>query len=235
MIVDVAKETTNQAESGRISIAKVVDQMNYIHNVTETIQYSISELANGSAEIGNIVELISSIAGQTNLLALNAAIEAARAGEAGRGFAVVAEEVRKLAEESNKSSQKITELVKKNQMDMENAVEASKSGAKSVQVGIEAVNSADEVFKSIVGSIENLSREFVVVSDSINKMADGSTTMLAAIEEIDKVSKSNADEAQSVSAATEEQSASMQEIASASQNLANLAGNLQVEVRKFKV
>lgn len=235
VIVDVAKETTNQAESGRTSIAKVVDQMNHIHNGTETIQHSISELAKGSAEIGNIVELISSIAGQTNLLALNAAIEAARAGEAGRGFAVVAEEVRKLAEESNRSSQKITELVKKNQLDMENAVEASKSGAESVQVGIAAVNSADEVFKSIVGSIENLSREFVVVSDSINKMADGSTTMLSAIQEIDKVSKSNADEAQSVSAATEEQSASMQEIASASQNLANLAGDLQAEIRKFKV
>ena len=235
MIVGVAKETTNQAESGRASIAKVVDQMNHIHNGTETIQYSIAELEKGSAEIGNIVELISSIAGQTNLLALNAAIEAARAGEAGRGFAVVAEEVRKLAEESNRSSQKITELVKKNQLDMENAVEASKSGAESVQVGIVAVNSADEVFKSIVGSIENLSREFVVVSDSINKMADGSTIMLSAIEEIDKVSKSNADEAQSVSAATEEQSASMQEIASASQNLANLAGNLQTEVKRFKV
>jgi len=234
IIVGVAKETTNQAESGRTSIAKVVDQMNHIHHGTETIQYSISELAKGSAEIGNIVELISSIAGQTNLLALNAAIEAARAGEAGRGFAVVAEEVRKLAEESNRSSQKITELVKKNQLDMENAVEASKSGAESVQVGIAAVNSADEIFKSIVGSIENLSREFVVVSDSINKMADGSTTMLSAIEEIDKVSKSNADEAQSVSAATEEQSASMQEIASASRNLANLAGDLQAEVRKFK-
>lgn len=235
MIVDVVNGTSNQAESGRSSIAKVVEQMNDINKGTETIQYSISELAKGSAEIGNIVELISNIAAQTNLLALNAAIEAARAGEAGKGFAVVAEEVRKLAEESSRSSQKIVELVKKNQLDVEHAVEASKSGVQSVKTGIEAVHSADEVFQSIVQSIENLTREFVVVSDSIHKIEDGSNTMLSAIQAIDHIGKSNADEAQSVSAATEEQSASMQEIASASQNLANLAGDLQAEVRKFRV
>lgn len=234
-IADNAKTTTLQAETGRNSIAKVVDQMQQITLGTKTIETAIEDLAKGSDEIGNIVELISNIAGQTNLLALNAAIEAARAGDAGHGFAVVAEEVRKLAEESERSSKQIAELVKKNQFGMNQAVEASRDGSKNVQLGIATVKSADEVFKSIVIAIETLSHEIIDVSKAIETMASGNASMLASIQDIDQISTKNSDDAQSVSAATEEQSASMQEIASASQNLATLAGDLQSEVSKFKV
>lgn len=202
---------------------------------TKTIETAIEDLAKGSDEIGNIVELISNIAGQTNLLALNAAIEAARAGDAGHGFAVVAEEVRKLAEESERSSKQIAELVKKNQVGMSQAVEASRDGSKNVQLGIDTVKSADEVFKSIVIAIETLSREIIDVSKAIETMAAGNATMLSSIQDIDKISTKNFDDAQSVSTSTEEQSASMHEIASASKNLATLAGDLQAEVSKFKV
>ena len=234
-IADNAKTTTLQAETGRNSIAKVVDQMQQITLGTKTIETAIEDLAKGSDEIGNIVELISNIAGQTNLLALNAAIEAARAGDAGHGFAVVAEEVRKLAEESERSSKQIAELVKKNQFGMNQAVEASRDGSKNVQLGIATVKSADEVFKSIVIAIETLAHEIIDVSKAIETMASGNASMLTSIQDIDQISTKNSDDAQSVSAATEEQSASMQEIASASQNLATLAGDLQSEVSKFKV
>lgn len=234
-IADNAKTTTAQAETGRNSIAKVVEQMQQITLGTKTIETAIEDLAKGSDEIGNIVELISNIAGQTNLLALNAAIEAARAGDAGHGFAVVAEEVRKLAEESERSSKQIAELVKKNQVGMSQAVEASRDGSKNVQLGIDTVKSADEVFKSIVIAIETLSREIIDVSKAIETMAAGNATMLSSIQDIDKISTKNFDDAQSVSTSTEEQSASMHEIASASKNLATLAGDLQAEVSKFKV
>ncbi|MBP2631922.1 MAG: methyl-accepting chemotaxis sensory transducer with Cache sensor, partial [Firmicutes bacterium] len=140
-IVEIAKVTSQNAGQGREAIAKAVDEMQQIGEGSEAIQQAITKLDKGSQEIGNIVALISNIAGQTNLLALNAAIEAARAGEAGRGFAVVAEEVRKLAEESNQSSQKIGELVKRNLLDMQAAVVASKAGTERVAVGIGAVKS----------------------------------------------------------------------------------------------
>lgn len=234
-IVNIAKTTSEDAQQGRESIAKAVRQMQEINEGSQAIQESITKLDKGSQEISNIVELISSIAGQTNLLALNAAIEAARAGEAGRGFAVVAEEVRKLAEESNQSSQRIGELVKRNQVDMEEAVSASKAGAKKVVVGIEAVTSADGTFRNIVDSVGNLTGQIAIISEAIHKMADGSAVMLNSIGQIDEIGKTNAAEAQSVSAATEEQSAAMQEIASASQNLANLAMQLQEAISIFKV
>lgn len=234
-IVDIANKASDNAESGRGSIAKAVEQMERIGVGSEEIQTAVSELAQGSKEISDIVDLISNIAGQTNLLALNAAIEAARAGEAGRGFAVVAEEVRKLAEESNQSSQKIGILVKRNQEDMEKAVIASKAGAEGVLRGMEAVAVADGTFKEIVEAIEHLSAEIHTISASIQKMSDGSQTMVKSIYSIDEVSRRSAKETESVSAATEQQSASMQEISSASGSLAMLADELQMAISKFKV
>lgn len=231
----VTQDTLHKVNGGRTSIENVVSHMDSIQTGTVTVQNSIAELAKESAQISDIVDLITNIAGQTNLLALNAAIEAARAGEYGRGFAVVADEVRKLAEESALSSQRIADLVKKNQINMDKAVEASKASASSVQSGRSSVDEADGVFQSIVISIEALSAEITNVSEETQKMAEGSKHMLNEIEEINSVSLANADEAQSVSAATEQQSASMQEIAAASRGLAELASKLQAEVEKFKV
>ncbi|MDR3561122.1 MAG: methyl-accepting chemotaxis protein [Negativicutes bacterium] len=231
----IAGKTSQVAETGRQAVEQAVENMRQIGQGSEAVQTAITELAKGSQEISEIVNLISTIAGQTNLLALNAAIEAARAGEHGRGFAVVAEEVRKLAEESNQAAHQIGSLIQRNQTNMEQAVVATQAGAEGIKAGIAVVNSAGETFKNIVESIVELSEQIKAISGSINQMAAGSRTMVLSIQEIDKVSKENAAEAQTVAAATEEQSASMEEIASSSQNLARLAGALQEAVAKFRV
>lgn len=231
----VAQEAAGEVESGREEIAKVVLEMNKIDEGSKNVEESIGQLAVCSKEISSIVELISNIAGQTNLLALNAAIEAARAGEQGKGFAVVAEEVRKLAEESNQASQRIARLVEKNEKDMEEAIIATKSGSESVRLGMTAVNSADATFKNIVSAITRLSQEITDISAALHEMTAGCTAMMQKIGDIDQISRSNAADSQSVSAATEQQAASMREVAQASQGLARLAGELQAEVARFKV
>ncbi|HCB92204.1 MAG TPA: hypothetical protein DEP57_00075 [Selenomonas sp.] len=234
-VAHAAEGSRESVVKGRSSIGEAVRQMENITISTNSIQESIQKLDQGSKKIGEIVGMITSIAEQTNLLALNAAIEAARAGEAGRGFAVVADEVRKLAEESNHSAQQISELVNSNHEDMKRAVEASTSGAESVRLGIATVQSADEVFQTIVVTIDSLVTDITTISDAIHEMAKENEGMLEASVKISDASGKSSDEAQSVSAATEEQSASMHEIADASRSLAKLASELQDEVHKFKI
>lgn len=234
-VSEIARTTSTEAEQGRQAVEKTIGQMNVIGEGSDAVQRAIAELTKGSREIGEIVTLISSIAGQTNLLALNAAIEAARAGEHGRGFAVVAEEVRKLAEESNQAAQQIGTLIQHNQVNMDQAVKATEAGADAIQQGINMVNATGEAFGKIVDSIVVVSDQINGIADSISKMSVGSEEMGVGIQDVARISASTSAETQSVSAATEEQSASMQEIASASQSLAQLAAALQNQVSKFRV
>jgi len=234
-IANIALNTSQSTEDGLQTITEAITQMQTIGEGAQAVQTTISQLAAGSREIGEIVTLISSIAGQTNLLALNAAIEAARAGEAGRGFAVVAEEVRKLAEQSNQAALKITGLIQKNQTDMNQAIQAAETSHEGVKTGIIGVQFAGDTFRTIAEAVENLSREIKAITDYVAHISDASQSLVATIHQIDDVSKQNAVEAQSVSAATEEQSAATEEIAAASNALALTAEELHVAVEAFRI
>ena len=235
VVAEVTNHTVDRVREGRHSIDEVVSYMEQIKNGSETVDAAISALGKSSEEISHSVEVIGSIAEQTNLLALNAAIEAARAGEHGRGFAVVAEEVRKLAEESGEFSKRISETMQSVQADMERAVEAGKRGSEYVGHGLDSVRTADDVFQSIAESIQQLGDGVKDITTGIRQMENETQTVRAQIEEIQKVSTANADGAQSVSAATEEQSASMQEVAAATRRLSGLADELADETKKFKL
>lgn len=234
-VSEIAQSTSQQAKEGRKSVENAVMQMQQIGQGSQAVETAINDLAKGSQEITEIVNLISEIAGQTNLLALNAAIEAARAGEQGRGFAVVADEVRKLAEQSNQAAQQIGTLIQRNQVNMDHAIAASQDGAEGIKTGIIVVNSTGEIFGEIVDSIVQLSQQINEISGSIQKMVENSKVFVTSLKEVDKISKENAGEAETISAATQEQSASMEEIASASQILANMAVELKASVEKFRV
>jgi len=235
MIEEAASDSTKETERGHQAIEQAMAQMKQINQGSDSVHRTIGELAKGSQEISEIVSLIASIAGQTNLLALNAAIEAARAGEHGRGFAVVAEEVRKLAEGSNQAAQRITDLITKNEIDMNEAIAATRANSDAVDSGLNVVEIAGTTFENIAGSVVTLSNQISEISNSINQIAVGSQGLVGSVQSIDAESKANAAETLTVSAISEEQSASIQEIASASQVLAKIASELQEIVVKFKV
>ena len=234
-VAEQSSQAAGKAKEGGQAVDKAVSQMIQIEDTVNTSSKVVSRLGERSKEIGQIVDTIAGIAGQTNLLALNAAIEAARAGEQGRGFAVVAEEVRKLAEQSQEAAKKIAELIGEIQADTAKAVTAMDDGTREVRSGAQVVNAAGMAFQEIVELISQVSGQIREISAAIQQVASGSQQIVGSVKKVDTLSKTSAEESQSVSAAIEEQLASMEEIATSSHALAQLAQDLHSTVANFRI
>ncbi|MFB5190743.1 methyl-accepting chemotaxis protein [Alicyclobacillus fastidiosus] len=234
-VVTTATGAADVADRGQKSIESVVRQMNHIDVTLATLVKSVTKLAERSTQIGEIVEVITDIASRTNLLSLNASIEAARAGEHGKGFAIVANEIRKLAEQSSRSAQEITELVNTIQADTNEATLATTSTSQAVQEGMNAVAVADQSFSTIQASVGNVANQIHEVSAAVQQMAANSDEVRQSISQIADIAEMTAAGTHSVSAATEEQLASMEEISASATELARVAEQLQDLIRKFNI
>ncbi|MBN2080930.1 CZB domain-containing protein [bacterium] len=135
---------------GQQAVTTAVTEMDTIFERVKELEAKVTGLKGSIEEIVSVVEIIQGIAGQTNLLALNAAIEAARAGEAGRGFAVVAEEVRKLADETRKQSEEITETIKTVRGNIDETVALTGESVTSVEAGRAANRQIHEALDAIL-------------------------------------------------------------------------------------
>ncbi|WP_433751436.1 methyl-accepting chemotaxis protein [Paenibacillus amylolyticus] len=230
-----AVDAANQSSEGNMIIQQAVEQMGSVRNSIASLTELVTGLGERSAEIGTITEVINNIARQTNLLALNAAIEAARAGEHGRGFAVVAGEVRKLAEESSTSAQKITDLVQLIQKDTDHAVQAVKVNSSETEAGIEMVTAAGQAFEQISDAVNKVAGEIQEVSAGSEEMSASTTEVVGYVSQISNIAGEAAGGVHNVSAATQQQLASMEEIASSAGSLSKMAEELQEQINKFKV
>ncbi|ABQ33225.1 MULTISPECIES: methyl-accepting chemotaxis protein [Bradyrhizobium] len=172
----------------------------------------VSELSKAAARIGDVVELINTIAGQTNLLALNATIEAARAGEAGRGFAVVASEVKALAEQTARATGEIGQQI----AGIQSATQESVGAIKEISGTIERLS---EISSTIAAAVEEQGAATQEISRNIQQAAQGTHEVSSNITDVQR-------------GASETGSASSQ-VLSAAQSLSQDSNRLKLEVGRF--
>lgn len=230
-----AFSATNEAEAGEEKLNLAVGQIDTISRTVNSTASIIVGLGVKSKEIGQIVDLITSIADQTNLLALNAAIEAARAGEQGRGFAVVAEEVRKLAEESGEAANRIAGIILEIQNEAEKAVKAMEDGTREVAKGTEIIDEAGRAFQEIIKAINIVNQQIQEMSAASQEMAASAETAIQAIEATTEAAVNNAHAANQISAIVEEQMAGIKEIDAAVDKLGEVIADLEQSIAFFKI
>ena len=234
-VSETAGKTAELAAEGNRALQTVIQQMDSISQVVNRLAEEVRNLGQRSYKIGEIVSVITSIAEQTHLLALNAAIEASRAGEHGKGFAVVAGEVRKLAEQSSASAAEITQVVETIRSSTVHAAASMESGVSVVQEGLDVVHRAGESFAQIQSYIQLVSQQIAEVSTAAEQLSAGGEQVRRSVSHIADVAVASASDTQTVSAAAEEQLASMEEITASAASLARIADELNQLMTRFKV
>ncbi|MDQ1362626.1 MAG: methyl-accepting chemotaxis protein [Pseudomonadota bacterium] len=221
LAAESANTANNEVNTGQ---AVVNDAIRAIASLVQKVERAadvIHELDKNSNEIGSVLDVIRSIAEQTNLLALNAAIEAARAGEQGRGFAVVADEVRVLAQRTQKSTAEIQSMIQRLQAGAQEAVSAMMQSRSQADTTRDTAARAGEVLTSITKSVTS-------INDMNALIASAAEEQNAVAEEINR-------NIVNISSAAERTSESSNQTARASEELRNVAEELKHVVSKLKV
>ena len=176
---EAAAKAKEEAESGQQVVGQAMRSINTLSTRINEAASVMSQLEEDSREVGSVLEVINGIAEQTNLLALNAAIEAARAGEQGRGFAVVADEVRTLAQRTQKSTEDIRQIIDRLLSQSSKAAEMMESSREQTQGTVEQTSEAGSALERIVRSV-------ATITDMSNQIATAAEEQSHVAEEMDR-------------------------------------------------
>ena len=234
----VIEETDKISELNSIGLDSVDvlrEKSNETYRSSEKIFSVVDRLANTTKDIGVFVETIETIAEQTNLLALNAAIEASRAGEAGKGFAVFADEIRKLADDSRKSTEEITNLLENIQEESQQALKAMENLKAVSNEQNAAFAETANAFNNIANAINSIIERINEVNDALIKMQNDKNNVIDAIENISSVSEQTAASSEEVAATTENQLHAIEEMSIAARNLTELVQGLDSKLRRYRI
>ena len=233
-LINISNRVNGLKDEGLETIQMVIDGTNLTESSVKEIQTLIMNTSDSAEKIENASQMIKNISEQTNLLALNAAIEAARAGEHGRGFAVVADEIRKLAEESNRFTLEIEDIIQDLMSKTNDTVTTIKNVEEVTYEQSQNVSITNNKFEDIAVSIENMITALKKVNESSSSMNDKKDKIITIIENLSAISQENAASTEEASAAVEEQMASIVEIENASDTLKSLADEMYQSISQLK-
>ncbi|MBY8947375.1 methyl-accepting chemotaxis protein [Pseudomonas sp. SH10-3B] len=218
---EAALAADQQAREGDKVVGEAIAQIERLATEVGNSTEAMGHLKRESDKIGSVLDVIKSVAQQTNLLALNAAIEAARAGEAGRGFAVVADEVRSLAQRTQKSTEEIEELIvglQSGTQQVANIMDNSRG----------LTDSSVELTRRAGTTLENITRTVSTIQAMNSQIATAAEQQSAVAEEINRSVLNVRDISEQTAAASEETAASSTELARLGTHLQTLVGRFRI-------
>lgn len=218
--INIVKELANES-------VKAIEATNEIYNVIEETNIKAKDIEKAS-------EIIKDISEQINLVALNASIEAARAGESGKGFSVVAEEVRKLAEESNKSNDEIENVVKELTVKTESAVETVNKMVDMMKKQHNSVNVTVNKFEGISNSLEKTNNALDNLNKSSSDIEEKKDIMINLMQNLSAIAEENAASTQEVSASVEEQTSIISSLSHSINEMAEMSDKMKENISKFQ-
>ncbi|WP_391119951.1 methyl-accepting chemotaxis protein [Psychrobacillus sp. L3] len=243
----LASEVNKRAEESSVQSKEMIAGLAQTTDVIESLVNGIRKIASGSeAALGNvqqleenagkvesIIQLVGDIAAQTNLLALNASIEAARAGEHGKGFAVVAEEVRKLADESAKAVQGISELILAIQTDVQTVVQQMTNQVSFAVGEAKRVSDTNAAIEGMSNKIHSMAGSVVEISTLVERQLTNIENTARQSQEVAAIAEETSAGAEEVRSSTDEQARSIEQIDHLSEGLKQQSEGLFKVISQF--
>lgn len=234
-MINTSEGLVNVVHTGVSNVESLDETTGIVKKAQESIINGVRNTKKSTEKILEASELIDSISTQTNLLALNASIEAARAGENGRGFAVVAEEIRKLAEQSKLSNNQIQSIIEELITNSDSSVENAEKASEAIVKQVKAVQTTKESFDSINNELQVFVEKAKETQASSGVMNDNKEAILSIMTNLAGVAQQSAASTLLTSAASEEISASMEEVLEKIEHLVEMNRLLEEETNYFTI
>ncbi|NHM30098.1 methyl-accepting chemotaxis protein [Neobacillus terrae] len=232
---NVSKEMVKDLQVSKEVIQSLVSGIELLAQDNRESLTTVKHLEENAAKVEQIIQLVGDIASQTNLLALNASIEAARAGDHGRGFAVVAEEVRKLADESAKAVQGISELIKSIQSEVQNVVKQISGQVDTANAEAKKGTRTNEVIEEMTVTINDMAGMVQSITGLVDRQMESIRHTATQSQEVAAIAEETSAGAQEVASATVEQAHVIEGVEHLAADLTEQAAKLKETITRFKL